>query len=185
MNRLKGTRCYLAGAIEKAPDNGTPWRDMVKSDLHDLGIIWLDPCDKPISGFQETPELHAKLKRHREDGFDRGVRDIMNPICKIDLRLVDISDFLIVNVDPLVPTFGTHEEISRASGQNKPVLLRIEGGKKCAPLWWYERMDSRLFFGEWSDLYHYLGFVAETTMTEEDLMLWSDYKWMFFRWMGE
>ena len=37
--------------------------------------------------------------------------------------MVDISDFLIVNLDPDVPTFGTHEEIANANRQKKPIII--------------------------------------------------------------
>ena len=38
----------------------------------------------------------------------------------VDLRMVDISDFLVVNLDPDIPTFGTHEEIANANRQRSP-----------------------------------------------------------------
>ena len=187
MNRLKNTRCYLAGAIEKATDGvgGSSWRQKVKSDLSELHIHWMDPCDKPIACGKETPELQERLRRHRSNGFYYCIREIMLPICRIDLRLVDISDFIIVNIDPNVPTFGTHEEVSRAASQNKPVLVRIEGGKKGAPLWWYERLDPELFFGSWDDLYSYLYVTSQRPCSDMELMESSDYKWLFFDWMGE
>ena len=183
MNRLKNTRCYLSGAIEKATDGegGASWRQKVKEDLKCFGIHWLDPTDKPIKEGKETPEMQAKLKSDRQAGDIDAIKKVMVPICRIDLRLVDISDFLIVHLDPEVPTFGTHEEISRAASQNKPVLLMCEGGLKTAPLWWYERLDPHLFFGSWDALYYYMDFISNCASHS----LARDYKWLFFDWMGE
>ena len=187
MNRLANTRCYLAGAIEKVMDSdgGVTWRNKVKVDLVGFKIHFLDPTDKPIECGKETPDTWKALNEFRLSGEYGKVRNLMLPICRIDLRMVDISDFLIVNIDPDVPTFGTHEEVGRASSQNKPVLVRVEGGKDCAPLWWYERLDPKLFFSTWEELYDYLWDVSNVDWGNCDIGTWSDYKWLFFDWMGE
>jgi nucleoside 2-deoxyribosyltransferase len=184
MNRLNNARCYLAGAIEKSADAGMSWRKKVKTDLVDIGIQWLDPCDKPAAWGRETPEMQTALKKYRFEGNFQGIRDIMLPICRMDLRLVDISDFIIVNLDPDVPTFGTHEEVSRAVSQNKPVLVRIQGGKEAAPLWWYERLDHNMFFGTWDELYLYLSAINHSKNLADTIKR-SNYKWIFFDWMGK
>lgn len=186
MNRLKNTRCYLAGAIEKVmdQDGGVAWREKVKQDLYNLGIQWLDPTDKPVDVAKETPESHKELQRLRSIGDIRGVQKMMYPICRIDLRMVDVSDFLIVNIDPDVPTFGTHEEIGRAVLQNKPIIVHLDGDEAELPLWWYERIDPRLCFHTWGDTYTYIRSIDKTATSNHDLMLLSDYQWIFFNWMG-
>jgi len=187
LNRLAHTRCYLAGAIEKVmhEDGGFTWRQKVKKDLKHLKINWLDPTCKPTSYGIESPETWKDLTDAREKENLASVRAMMFPICKVDLRMVDISDFIIVDIDPKIPTFGTHEEVGRAMSQNKPVLVRVEGGVKNAPFWWFERLDPRWFFGTWEELYQFLNDLSTVNLTDEELLTWSGYKWLFFDWMGE
>jgi nucleoside 2-deoxyribosyltransferase len=187
MNRLKNTRCYLAGAIEKVmdQDGGVAWREKLKLDLSCLGIQWLDPTDKPVDIAKETPESHRELQRRRSAGDIVGVQAMMYPICRIDLRMVDVADFLIVNIDPDVPTFGTHEEIGRAVLQNKPILVHLDGENAELPLWWYERIDPRLCFQNWGAMYNYLTWLNTAEVSDRQIMLHSDYRWIFFDWMGD
>jgi hypothetical protein len=175
----------LAGAIEKEVDAGTGWRAAVQHELVDLKVQWLDPTNKPVDFCSETPELSAQLHYSREHGLDTAVREIMRAIRAVDLRMVDVSDFIIVNIDPAIPTFGTHEEIDRAQSQNKPVLVRIEGGRHCAPLWWFDKLDSKLFFSTWESLYAHLRYTATNNMSDEEFLRWCDYKWILFNWTGE
>ncbi len=183
MNNLLNTRCYLAGAIEKKRDNGFSWRNKVKADLTGMGIFWLDPCDKPIKYAQETPLTFRELKINRVKKEVEIIKDRMKIIRAVDRRLVNISDFLIVDFYPDTPTTGTHEEVCWASEQNKPVIIRIEGGLQKAPLWWYDELNPNLFFGEWKEVYGYLYAIARTD--REVLAKSSDNSWLFFNWMGD
>ena len=185
MNRLKNARCYLAGAIEKDSYGGAPWRDKVKQDLRDIGIQWLDPCEKPITVGIEDSSTGAKLKNLRYDQRGTEVREIIHAIRHVDLRMVDISDFIIVRLDPDVPTFGTHEEVYRAIDQNKPTLILVEGGLDKTPLWWFDKVDLSLLFGNWTDLYAYLDLVAKSPVSDLSIMEASNWQWIFFNWMGE
>ena len=185
MNRLKNMRCYLAGAIEKDSYGGAPWRDKIQADLKDLGIQWLDPCKKPTTVGVENHETGRNLKTHRSNLNGVRVKELMKPIRAVDLRMVDLSDFVIARVDPDVPTFGTHEEIDRAINENKPTLIFIEGGLDKTPLWWFDKVDLSLLFGEWSDLYAYLELISKSSVSDLSVMEASNWKWIFFNWMGE
>ena len=182
-NNLAGARCYLAGAIEKTGDYGIEWRDCIKRGLAHLRIHWLDPCDKPIDYARETPETSKLLLDDRLHGRVSLVKDRMDPVRAVDLRMVDISDFIIVNLLPGEPTFGTHEEVQRASSQNKPVIIRIDGGLKATPFWWYSQLDHKLFFDTWLNVRRYLGCIA--SYDGGDLPYLSDNKWLLFDWTGE
>ena len=63
MNRLKGLRCYLAGPIDQAPDDGVEWRQKITPWLEQKGVRVLDPCDKPIpdSYYKEIGLIHSPL----------------------------------------------------------------------------------------------------------------------------
>jgi hypothetical protein len=160
MNRLKHNRCYLAGAMEKDATNGVEWRQEIQNVLSDLKICWLDPTDKPTEIGRETLATKQELITAREAGDYEAVAHLMKTIRCVDLRMTDISDFLIVNLDPDVPTFGTLEEISNANRQKKPVLVHIVGGKNRAPLWLLAMLPHQLIFSEWSGIHAYLRHIA-------------------------
>lgn len=160
MNRLKNTRCYLAGAMEKDPTNGVEWRQAIKTDLAELGVCWLDPTDKPIEIGRETPEMKDELIRARAAKDYDAVTKLMKLIRCIDLRMGDISDFLVVNIHPDVPTFGTHEEIANANRQKKPIIVRVEGGKERTPLWLLAMLPHAMIFGTWQEVHQYLRHIA-------------------------
>ena len=46
MNRLCGTRTYLAGAMDRVKDGGIGWRNDITPFLEDMGVVVLDPCKK-------------------------------------------------------------------------------------------------------------------------------------------
>jgi hypothetical protein len=66
---LYKARCYLVGAIEAADDCGIGWRQQIKEDTKDIGIVYFDPCkDKPfLKDLNETPELQEQLKKWRKN----------------------------------------------------------------------------------------------------------------------
>lgn len=133
MNRLKGNRCYLCGAMDRAKDRGVGWREYIKSQLSDLGIVWADPCRKPTKIADESAESHQRLAEAKGRGDFDYVRDSIKLIRCVDLRLTDITDFMIVNIDTTVYAFGTIEEISNANRQKKPIIVHVEQGKANAP----------------------------------------------------
>jgi len=57
----------------------------------------------------------------------------MKQIRPVDLRMVDICDFLVVNLDLQVHACGTYEELFWANRMKKPVLIRIEQGIEHTP----------------------------------------------------
>ena len=49
VGRLNNTRCYLAGPIDYAQDDGVAWRRDFTKRLARFGVVPLDPTDKPTS----------------------------------------------------------------------------------------------------------------------------------------
>ena len=99
MNRLNKQRAYLAGAIDREADRGKGWRDNITPFLNNLGVTVFNPLIKPGEIGKEdenTSSLKKQLKKERR--YDE-LYKVMKAIRGVDLRLVDISDFLIVNLE--------------------------------------------------------------------------------------
>lgn len=175
MNRLKNHRCYLAGAMEKDATNGVEWRQAIQKALIDLQVCWLDPTHKPTEIGQETLETKEALLQARQAHDYDAVHNIMKIIRCVDLRMTDISDFLVVNLDPAIPTFGTHEEIANANRQKKPIIVHLIGGKEKTPLWLLAMLPHQLIFATWDDIHRYLRHVAH------DPVIDRLNRWYFFQ----
>lgn len=134
MGILNKTRVYLAGYMEAG--DGTKWRNIVEGELKPRGVSVLNPYDKPwLDGTLENQEIRDELKIWVENDEHEKVAEYAKKIRREDLRCVDISDFLIVYIDPKIPTFGTMEELTVAVKECKPVFLIVVGGIKKCPLW--------------------------------------------------
>lgn len=174
MNRLLNQRVYLAGAMDRVPDRGSTWRDNITPFLQDLGVVVFNPIKKPsIIGMEDaaTHELKAKLKN--QERYE-GLSQLMKVIRSVDLRLVDISDFLIVNLDLDIHPCGTYEEIFSANRCKKPILIHVEQGKKNAPDWIFGTIPHQMIFSSWDDLKNYLKHID----TDENIKSYR--RWQFF-----
>lgn len=177
MNRLNGSRCYLSGAMEFMPDFGTQWRQQLRFELGGMGLVFLDPTNKPIEAIDEIT-LKKKLDEAREvEDYDTIVSG--KEIRHIDLRMCDMADFLIVNLDLTIPTCGTWEELFTANRAKKPILVRVVQGKKKAPSWLFWTIPHQHIFSTWRDIYDYVREVDS-----------GDYipnynRWLFFNLTGD
>lgn len=174
MNRLKNQRVYLAGAMDRVPDRGSTWRDNITPFLESLDVVVFNPIKKPTDIGLEDNESHqikTKLKcQHRYDELS----SIMKTIRGVDLRLVDISDFLIVNLDLDVHPCGTYEEIFGANRSKKPIIIHIEQGKDQTPDWLFGTIPHQMFFSSWDDIKNYLTHIN----TDENITTYN--RWRFF-----
>ncbi len=166
MNRLQHTRCYLAGAMEKDETNGIEWRRQIQKDLGNLGVTWLDPTNKPCDIACETKDTQGELLQLRKVHEYDKVREKMKLIRCVDLRMTDISDFIVVNIHPDIPTAGTHEEIANANRQKKPIIVRVAGGKNKTPLWLLGMLPHQLIFSTWEEVHQYLRHIAHDPIIE-------------------
>lgn len=159
MNRLKNQRVYLAGAMDRVADRGTGWRDNITPFLESLGIIVFNPIKKPTVIGQEDEETHRlKVKLKQEQNYEK-LSEIMKIIRSVDLRLVDISDFLIVNLDLDIHPCGTYEEIFWANRQKKPIIIHMVQGKHAAPDWLFGTIPHEMIFSSWDQIKEYLGYI--------------------------
>lgn len=174
MSRLTGMRCYGAGAMDLAPDGGVGWRRMIGDWLDEHGVIFLDPTDKPCVLGVEDMENRDYRRRLKEAGdFDTVARE-MRIIRSVDLRMVDIADFLVVNLDLSVFTCGTMEEIFWANRCKKAVLIHVEQGKVNGPDWLFGTFPPEHIFGQWDELKDYLNAIASGTENHKRFMYFDD-----------
>jgi hypothetical protein len=172
--RLNNQRVYLAGAMDRVADRGNGWRDNITPFLEDLGIIVFNPIKKPTIVGQEDEKTHKhKLKLKAEKNYDE-LSELMKVIRSVDLRLVDISDFLIVNLNLEHYACGTWEELYLCNRSKKPILVHIEQGKQHIPDWLFGTLPHEWFFSTWDELKKYLLLVN----SENDIDLKN--RWRFF-----
>jgi|TARA_R100000995_G_scaffold40448_1_gene18760 nucleoside 2-deoxyribosyltransferase len=172
--KLTGMRTYLAGAMDRVADGGVEWRQRITPKLRDFGVTVLDPCDKPVEIALEDEATRSNIQALKIRGeFDR-IREDYAVIRTLDLRCVDVSDFIIASIDINVHACGTYEEISVANSQKKPVLVWCQQGKINAPNWLFFMLPHQHIFGSIEDLLSYLGRVD----SGEDSKHYK--RWFFF-----
>lgn len=174
MNRLKAMRGYLCGAMDRVPDGGIGWRDSLTPFLRGKGVIVLDPCNKPIDIGIEDAENRQLRRELKKAGAYAAVAHDMKIIRCVDLRMVDLSDFLVVNIDTSVHACGTYEELTTANREKKPIIIRIEQGKENVPDWLLGTVPHQMIFSTWDEVKSYLHHID--TAPEVDAMK----RWMFF-----
>ena len=174
MNNLSGMRTYLVGAMDRVADGGVGWRNRITPILQNLSIQVIDPCDKPIESTKEGPNTRTVIDYYKKTGqFDK-IRKEYGHIRNADLRCVDVSDFLIVNINMDVHMCGSYEEIATANRQKKPILVWCEQGKMEAPNWLFFMLPHEHIFSSLDQMVNYLNQVNETKNTE------NLKRWFFF-----
>lgn len=179
MNRLALNRGYLCGAMDRVTDGGVGWRQDLIETLKDLKILWLDPCRKPINIGVEDLENRALRQKAKRAGDFEFVRNQMRQIRPVDLRMVDICDFVVCNLDLEIHACGTYEELFWANRMKKPVIVRIAQGIEHTPDWVFGTLPFELIFSTWDEVKKYLLHIAH------DPVIDRLNRWYFFDWMGE
>jgi hypothetical protein len=179
MNRLAYNRGYLGGAMDRATDGGVGWRRDLITSLRDLKIFWLDPTHKPIDIGVEDLENKALRQRAKRQGRYNLVCKQMKQIRSVDLRMVDIADFLIVNIDLNIHVSGSYEELYWANRCKKPIILHVEQGKEQTPDWLLGTLPHEMIFSTWPEVKRYLNHIAHARNIDRLN------RWYFFDWMGD
>lgn len=170
-NRLNNQRCYLAGAMDRVPDRGATWRDEITPFLNSLGVTVFNPLKKPTNIGSEDSTVAEYKKRLKKHGDYDKLSTIMKTIRSVDLRMVDISDFLIVNLDLNVHPCGTLEEIFWANRQKKPILIHMVQGKSEAPDWLFGTIPHDMIFSNWKEIQEYL-YIIHTSALNTHMDRW-------------
>jgi len=131
---------YLSGPMEFVRDHGVEWRRefirLVRKAELDIDLI--DPTNKPGQPIGERQDYQNELQR---TGQFKELQAYVSNYRHYDLRYTDISDFLIVVVDPTIPQWGTSNETFVAEMQKKPSFFIIEGGLYRLPRWLFDVID--------------------------------------------
>jgi hypothetical protein len=148
---LSKTKVYTIGAMQY--ENGEGWRNRVKEVLYPMGVTVFDPYHKPfINEVKEDEEARSCLKEWMENGeFDK-VAGRMKAVRRDDLRLVDLSDFFIVYINPTIASWGSAEELYWANRLKKPIFICIEGGKKKTPYWLMGTVPHKYIYDDLEDI---------------------------------
>ena len=172
--RLKGMKNYLSGSMDECPDGGVSWRLDMQDFLWSLGCGVLNPCDKPTMFALEDVDTREKIKYLKGEGRYDEVSAIMKDISSIDLRMVDVADFLILHINKDYHMAGSYGEQSTACIQRKPVIVHCEQGKDAVPNWLWGVCNHNVFFSTWNEVKTYLLHVHQ----DEEV---DDFKrWRFF-----
>jgi hypothetical protein len=175
VNNLNGMRTYLVGAMDRVPDGGITWRKRISGILQKMGIVVIDPCNKPVNGVVEDEETRHWIEYYKEtEQYDK-IKNHYSIIRSADLRCVDVSDFIIAHIDLNVHACGTYEEIVTANRQKKPVLIWCEQGKKNAPNWLFFMLPHEHIFSSLSEVLNYLDEVNKETDIK------NLKRWFFFK----
>jgi len=155
-------------------DRGIGWRNEITPFLESLGIVVFNPITKPTDTGLEDHDSHiVKTKLKTNKRYDE-LSSMMKVIRSVDLRLVDISDFLIVNIDLDIHPCGTYEEIFWANRQKKPIIIHMVQGKKHTPDWLFGTVPHQMIYSDWNDIYGYL----EHINSSENINTYN--RWYFF-----
>jgi len=150
------------------------WRDNITPFLENLGIIVFNPIKKPTDIGKEDEEVQLLKKKYKKELKYDELSILMKSIRSVDLRLVDISDFIIVNLDLDTHPCGTLEEIFWANRQKKPIIIHMVQGKQNAPDWLFGTIPHDMIFSSWNEIENYLNSI--NTKSEID----SHNRWYFF-----
>lgn len=137
-NLLRDTRVYLSGPMDfvasRVEEKQFGWRNRVAEFLRALGVTVFDPWFKPeirgIAEYGREDETTAKVRdKWNFDPSEAGTKDRAAcaqhfwPAQHLDLRMVDVSDFVVAYVPTNVYSVGTPHEIIQCRAEHKPVLL--------------------------------------------------------------
>ncbi len=152
---------YLSGPIDFDPSGGRGWREDWIDGLVDIGFQKnqiFNPCDKPIHAEFDLSNESKLMRDHRRKGEWEALCQTMGQIVHIDLRLVDKSDLILVNIPKMskcgcqIQTYGTIHEIVVARQQRKPVMLVWEGGKEGCSAWLMWLVGHRNIFNTFEEV---------------------------------
>lgn len=158
MNKLAGHLFYLAGPIDdcKEEKDFIEWRLDISKFLWSIGAGVVDPCSKPVVGYNEDENLRV-LKRQlkKEKKYDE-ISKVMEDIVSVDLHLLDISSAVILYVDNDVHMCGSYSEITYSALEKKPAIVFSKNGKENVPDWLFGLLKHDLFFNNIEEVKEYL-----------------------------
>lgn len=179
MNKLNGSLVYLAGPIDFAIDLGVGWRKKIKPELKKMGMLVLDPTNKPVHDddalLNEDVENHALRNQLKQEGKYDELSESGKMVRAFDLRCVDKSDCVIGYIDRDITMTGTLEEIFWANRMKKPTLIFCKQGKKALSDWFFWAFPPRYLHGSMEEVIEHLRKVDQGEEVDNK-------RWHFFDW---
>ena len=152
MHKLRNTICYLSGPMEACKDGGVMWRREIIKKFEKVGIDikCIDPTNKPggHETMQEEKDFMDKLRRE-EKWYE--MVNYVKAFVRLDLRYLDLSDFIILAVDKNTHMCGSYHEIVQAQIQKKPRFAIVNGGLKNMPSWLFSIFNPSDVFDNMDD----------------------------------
>jgi hypothetical protein len=175
-NKLLKSVAYLAGPIENCINSGINWRKSLVEKLNGLGIISLDPTNKMWTDDNDIKQETRGVASLKESGQFTELKQKIKKIRRIDLRCVDIADFIIAYIDPDIYTCGSFDEIFTAEREQKPILVLAPKGIKSLPSWLFGAIQINEVFTTEFELIKYLKFINDDKLEMDDRwVLMRDY----------
>jgi hypothetical protein len=163
--------------MDRVPDSGIQWRENITPFLRELGIVVLNPCSKPIDVPSEIENRALRQQLKNDGNYDELSKLVKRDIRIPDLRMVDMSDVVILNLDVDVHMCGSYEEVTTANRQKNPILVRCAQGKRCAPDWMFSMIPHQHIFDNWQDLKAYMCYINDKSNQNVETYK----RWQFFR----
>jgi hypothetical protein len=161
--------------MDRAIDGGIGWRRNIVPWLHDRGVIVFDPTNKPIDEVPENEDERSERQTWKKTGQWDKLSKFVRSFRTVDLRMVDVVDFLIVVIDLDVYACGTMEELFWANRMKKPVLIWCVQGKEHAPDWLFGTIPHEHIFGSQEELLEYLDHIDTARRVK------TFRRWFFFK----
>lgn len=185
LNRLSGQICYLAGFIDDNPIEARGWRKDMQLFLNNLGIGVFDPCDKAILNVKvsEDEEFVKNTNVLKQEGQYDLASKRMQEIVRLDLKMVDLSSFLILNIDRNYHMCGSYSEFTYACMQRKPVFIYCKQGIDKISNWIWGLGDHEYFYDDWDKLKQHIERIALGNNPDDlnSKWRWFDYDKIFGR----
>jgi hypothetical protein len=178
-NRLYGMRAYLCGSIENANDGGNGWRDTITPELEDIGVCVFNPCKKEDyidKGFEGEDAHTYRQNLLKEEKYQEVAKE-MKLLRVIDMRMVDLSDFIIAHINPDIHLTGTYEELFWANRGKKPILVVVEQGLEKVPPWLWGTLPTAHFYPSFNSLLSYLNYVDTNLEDPPHLKRWTFFEY--------
>jgi hypothetical protein len=173
-NNLWGMRAYLIGPMDRVADGGVGWRRDLTPFLEAIGVVVLDPTKKPIAIGCEDIEKREYRNGLKQEGRYNDLAKEVRVLRVVDLRMCDMSDFLVAYINTDIHMCGSYEELSWCNRMKRPILCMVEGGKQNVPDWLLGVLPHEHIFGSWDDIKDYLKNVDSGADDR------SFKRWMFF-----
>ena len=150
-NPLFKCRCTVIGSMQYA--SGRAIRSEMTEELGKYGITVFDHYSKPlVSDVKEDEDDREYMKSLLASGEYDKLAALRN-IRTFDLKLIDVSDFIVFVFDPKVLTCGSWEEFFLANRAKRPIFFINTEGKKATPYWIFWTIPHKYIYGSVSEFY--------------------------------